>query len=276
MVGVLTPKGQSTYGQDQDDVVLTPFYTAQRKVVGSAQVTAEVSTTTGNGSTNPVLNPYAGVPTTNAVYAASNTLESPFGSTPQVTGVVNNIYVKAVDAKEVDALQTQIQEVLHRRHRIKPNQDNDFTVRNLSEIAEASEASSQVMTLLLAVVASISLLVGGIGIMNIMLVSVTERTREIGIRMAIGARRLHILLQFLVESSLLSILGGLAGGSWESSRRNSVGAGAMADVGISLIGGGRIRIRSGGRSFLRLVSRTQGRITRSDRRAAVRVDKHFG
>ncbi len=211
VVGVLTPKGQSTYGQDQDDVVLTPFYTAQRKVVGSAQVTAEVSTTTGNGSTNPVLNPYAGVPTTNAVYAASNTLESPFGSTPQVTGVVNNIYVKAVDAKEVDALQTQIQEVLHRRHRIKPNQDNDFTVRSLNEIAEASESASRVMTLLLAAVASISLLVGGIGIMNIMLVSVTERTREIGIRMAIGARRLHILLQFLVESSLLSILGGLAG-----------------------------------------------------------------
>ena len=211
VVGVLTPKGQSTYGQDQDDVVLTPFYTAQRKVVGSAQVTAEVSTTTGNGSTNPVLNPYAGVPTTNAVYAASNTLESPFGSTPQVTGVVNNIYVKAVDAKEVDALQTQIQEVLHRRHRIKPNQDDDFTVRSLNEIAEASESASRVMTLLLAAVASISLLVGGIGIMNIMLVSVTERTREIGIRMAIGARRLHILLQFLVESSLLSILGGLAG-----------------------------------------------------------------
>ncbi len=211
VVGVLTPKGQSTYGQDQDDVVLTPFYTAQRKVVGSAQVTAEVSTTTGNGSTNPVLNPYAGVPTTNAVYATSNALMSPFGSTPQVTGVVNNIYVKAVDAEEVDALQAQVQEVLHRRHRIKPNQDDDFTVRSLNEIAEASESASRVMTLLLAAVASISLLVGGIGIMNIMLVSVTERTREIGIRMAIGARRLHILLQFLVESSLLSILGGLAG-----------------------------------------------------------------
>jgi macrolide transport system ATP-binding/permease protein len=211
VVGVLAPKGQSTYGQDQDDVVLTPFYTAQRKVVGSAQVSALVSTTTGNGSTNPVLNPYAGVPTTNAVYATSTALLSPFGSTPQVSGVVNNIYVKAVDAGEVDALLTQVQQVLHRRHRIKPNQDDDFTVRSLNEIAEASESASRVMTLLLAAVASISLLVGGIGIMNIMLVSVTERTREIGIRMAIGARRLHILLQFLVESSLLSILGGLAG-----------------------------------------------------------------
>jgi macrolide transport system ATP-binding/permease protein len=211
VIGVLAVKGQSTYGQDQDDVVLTPFYTAQRKVLGNAQVTSVASSVTGNGSTNPVLNPYSGVPTTNSVYATSTALISPFGSPPQISGVVNNIYVKAIDAKSVDTLLTDIQAVLHRRHRIQPNQDDDFTVRSLNEIAEASESASRVMTLLLAAVASISLLVGGIGIMNIMLVSVTERTREIGIRMAIGARRLHILLQFLVESSLLSILGGVAG-----------------------------------------------------------------
>jgi len=211
VIGVLAAKGQSTYGQDQDDVVLTPFYTAQRKVLGNAQVSTVVSAVTGNGSTNPVLNPYAGVPTTNAVYATSAALISPFGSAPQISGVVNNIYVKAVDAKTVEALQVEIQDVLHRRHRIAPNQDDDFTVRSLNEIAEASESASRVMTLLLAAVASISLLVGGIGIMNIMLVSVTERTREIGIRKAIGARRLHILLQFLVESSLLSVMGGTAG-----------------------------------------------------------------
>jgi macrolide transport system ATP-binding/permease protein len=211
VVGVLTVKGQSSYGQDQDDVVLTPFYTAQRKVLGTSQVTATVSSATGNGSSNPVLNPYAGVPTTNQVYASASALLSPFGNAPQITGVVNNIYVKASDPKVVDTAQTEIQELLHRRHRIQPNQDDDFSVRSLNEIAQASENASQVMTLLLAAVASISLLVGGIGIMNIMLVSVTERTREIGIRMAIGARRLHILLQFLVESALLSILGGLAG-----------------------------------------------------------------
>ena len=108
-------------------------------------------------------------------------------------------------------MQNEIETILHHRHRIQPGQDDDFTVRSLNEIAEASENASRVMTLLLAAVASISLLVGGIGIMNIMLVSVTERTREIGIRMAIGARRLHILLQFLVESLMLSVLGGLAG-----------------------------------------------------------------
>ncbi|MGO9057852.1 MAG: ABC transporter permease [Candidatus Binataceae bacterium] len=211
VIGVLAAKGQSTYGQDQDDVVLTPFYTAQRKVLGNAQVSTVVSAVTGNGSTNPVLNPYSGVPTTNAVYATSSALISPFGSAPQISGVVNNIYVKAIDAKTVEALQVEIQDVLHRRHRIQANQDDDFTVRSLNEIAEASESASRVMTLLLAAVASISLLVGGIGIMNIMLVSVTERTREIGIRKAIGARRLHILLQFLVESSLLSVMGGTAG-----------------------------------------------------------------
>jgi macrolide transport system ATP-binding/permease protein len=212
VVGVLEPKGQSSYGQDQDDVVLTPFYTAERKVLGSSQVTASVSSTTGNGSSNPVLNPYAGVLTTNAIYASDTSLIDPFtGNTPVKSGVVNAIYVKASEADLVDTVLDQIQELLRRRHRIQPNEDDDFSVRSLNEIAEASANASQVMTLLLAAVASISLLVGGIGIMNIMLVSVTERTREIGIRMAIGARRRHILLQFLVESSMLSIMGGAAG-----------------------------------------------------------------
>ncbi len=211
VVGVLSVKGQSSYGQDQDDVVLTPFYTAERKVLGTSQVSATVSSITGNGSSNPVLNPYAGIPTSAATYSSSTALINPFGNSAEISGVVNNIYVKAADANAVDEVQSDIQSILHRRHRIQPGQNDDFSIRSLNEIAEASESASRVMTLLLAAVASISLLVGGIGIMNIMLVSVTERTREIGIRMAIGARRLHILLQFLVESSLLSVLGGLAG-----------------------------------------------------------------
>jgi macrolide transport system ATP-binding/permease protein len=211
VIGVLTVKGQSNFGQDQDDVVLMPFATAERKVLGVAAVTAVVSTVTGNGSTNPVLNPYASVTTSRAVYSTASSLLSPFGSAPKIAGVVNMIYVQAASAEAVDAVQSQVTTVLHRRHHIQPGQDDDFTVRSLNEIAQASESASRVMTLLLAAVASISLLVGGIGIMNIMLVSVTERTREIGIRMAIGARRLHILLQFLVESVLLSIVGGVAG-----------------------------------------------------------------
>ncbi len=213
VVGVLAAKGQSNWGQDQDDVVLMPFDTAERKVLGTSQVSATVPSTT-TGSTNPVLNPYVGVPTTNAtspVYQSSLTVISPFGSPPKISGIVNMIYVKADSAQDVNAAQSQITQLLHRRHNIPPGQDDDFTVRSLSEIAQASESASRVMTLLLAAVASISLIVGGIGIMNIMLVSVTERTREIGIRMAVGARRLHILLQFLVEAVLLSVLGGGAG-----------------------------------------------------------------
>jgi macrolide transport system ATP-binding/permease protein len=140
VIGVLAAKGQTTYGQDQDDVVLTPFYTAQRKVLGNSQVTALVSSVTGNGSTNPVLNPYSSVPTTNAVYATSAALMNPFGSAPQISGVVNNIYVKAIDANSVDALQNEVQAVLHRRHRIQPNQDDDFTVRSLNEIARPLKA----------------------------------------------------------------------------------------------------------------------------------------
>jgi ABC-type antimicrobial peptide transport system permease subunit len=101
--------------------------------------------------------------------------------------------------------------LLARRHRIRPGDANDFSVRNLSQIAETAEGSSRIMALLLAAVASISLVVGGIGIMNILLVSVTERTREIGLRMAIGARRLHVLLQFLAEAVFLSVSGGVIG-----------------------------------------------------------------
>ncbi len=213
VIGVLTAKGQSNWGQDQDDVIVMPFTTAERKVLGTSQVAATVPSTT-MGSTNPVLNPYVSVQTTtaqNPVYQANLAIISPFGGPLKISGVVNMIFITARSARDVDATMTQVEKVLHRRHHIGPGQDDDFTVRSLNEIAQASASASRVMTLLLAAVASISLLVGGIGIMNIMLVSVTERTREIGIRIAIGARRLHILLQFLVESALLSVMGGLAG-----------------------------------------------------------------
>jgi macrolide transport system ATP-binding/permease protein len=210
---VLSIKGQSNFGQDQDDVVLMPFATAERKVLGTSQVSMTVPSTT-TGSTNPVLNPYVNVPLTganSAMYQSSSAVISPFGSPPKISGVVNMIFVKAKSADQIDLAMEQVERVLRVRHRIGPKQDEDFTVRNLSDIAEASESATRVMTLLLAAVASISLLVGGIGIMNIMLVSVTERTREIGIRMAIGARRIHVMLQFLVEAVLLSAMGGLAG-----------------------------------------------------------------
>ncbi len=124
---------------------------------------------------------------------------------------LRSINVQASGAKVLTQTQTQISELLRQRHRIQPGRDDDFTVRNQQEIAEAATATNKIMTMLLAVIASVSLLVGGIGIMNIMLVSVTERTREIGIRMAVGAHGRDILMQFLIEAITLSSLGGILG-----------------------------------------------------------------
>jgi putative ABC transport system permease protein len=161
VIGVLSFKGGSGMGGDQDDVVLVPLLTAQRKLLGITHV--------------------------------------------------NSVTVSAVNEAAVDVATQQITDLLRQRHRIRPGGDDDFFIFTQKDIATAAESSSQVMTLLLASIAAVSLLVGGIGIMNIMLVSVTERTREIGIRRAIGARRNDILLQFLVEAACLSLAGGALG-----------------------------------------------------------------
>ena len=164
VIGLLASKGQTSWGQDQDDVILMPFPTAERRVLGTL-----------------------------------------------ILGTVDMIYVATPTPGDIPEAERQIRTLLHDRHRIQPGRDDDFTVRNLNEIAEASKMASQVMTNLLLSVASISLLVGGIGIMNIMLVSVTERTREIGVRMAVGAKTRHILVQFLVEAIVVSMIGGAVG-----------------------------------------------------------------
>jgi putative ABC transport system permease protein len=126
-------------------------------------------------------------------------------------GMVRIIMVKARTEQDLGPAEQQINELLRQRHHIGQKQDNDFTVRNLTQMMQAAEQSTKVMTLLLGAIASVSLLVGGIGIMNIMLVSVTERTREIGIRMAIGAKTWDIRLQFIIEALILSLTGGVAG-----------------------------------------------------------------
>ena len=141
--------------------------------------------------------------------------------------LVRTIWVKSYTAEGVDESVRAMTELLRQRHRIQPGQPDDFYVRNLSQILQARADSSRVMTLLLAAVASVSLIVGGIGIMNIMLVSVTERTREIGLRMAVGAKGIDILLQFLIEAVTLSLIGGIIG----------VILGLMGSVGIAEIGG---------------------------------------
>ena len=189
VIGVLGSKGQTPFGTDQDDVIMVPFSTGERKVLGVAAPSQEQ------------------VPLNWAYPPAPN----PYNFKQRMTGFVNQIYVQAASPAHVQPAIGQATEILTRRHRIRAGDANDFSVRNLSQIAETAETSSRIMALLLAAVASISLVVGGIGIMNILLVSVTERTREIGLRMAIGARRLHVLLQFLAEAVLLSVTGGVAG-----------------------------------------------------------------
>ena len=129
----------------------------------------------------------------------------------QFPGMVRQIAVQVKDLEMMKEAEDQINALLRQRHRIPPSQDNDFTVRNLTEVMAGAERSADVMSLLLGAIASISLIVGGIGIMNIMLVSVTERTREIGIRIAVGAKSNDILLQFLIESLILSLIGGALG-----------------------------------------------------------------
>ncbi len=189
VVGLLASKGQSAFGQDQDDLVIIPFATAERRVLGVA----------APSQAQAASNPY---------FPA---LANPYGTPPRLTGYVNQIYVQASNPGAVASALQQATAILLRRHRIRADDMPDFSIRNLSQIAQTASSSSRIMALLLAVVASISLLVGGIGIMNILLVSVTERTREIGLRMAIGARRIHVLLQFLTEAVLLSMMGGAVG-----------------------------------------------------------------
>ena len=164
VLGVLASKGQSTWGQDQDDTIFIPLTTAQKRLFGM-----------------------------------------------QFPGMVRVIAVQAREPELMKDVENQINDLLRQRHRIQPKQENDFSVRNLTEIMATAEQSADVMSYLLGAIASISLIVGGIGIMNIMLVSVTERTREIGIRIAVGAKGRDILLQFLIESLVLSLIGGMMG-----------------------------------------------------------------
>ena len=164
VIGILSSKGQSLSGQDQDDIVVLPFTTAERKVLGT-----------------------------------------------KFLGTVGIIMVATQHRYSIPAAVEEIKELLRARHRIHPSEENDFTIRTMEDVAKTVAGASRTMMVMLLSIASISLVVGGIGIMNILLVSVTERTREIGIRMAVGAKRAHILLQFLVEAIILTAIGGVAG-----------------------------------------------------------------
>lgn len=161
VIGVLAKKGENTFGQDQDDVILTPVTTAQKRILAS-------------------------------IY-------------------YQNIFCSAIDEKSTDQAAAEIRRLLRSSHKLGNGEEDDFTVRTQAELISTFSSTSRILTVLLAVIAGISLIVGGIGIMNIMYVSVTERTREIGLRMSIGASGMDILLQFLIEAILISITGGLIG-----------------------------------------------------------------
>ncbi|HZM13309.1 MAG TPA: ABC transporter permease [Bacteroidales bacterium] len=161
IIGVLKEKGQNSFGQDQDDVLIAPYTTVQKRILAQTHI--------------------------------------------------QSIQMSARSAEESELAQIQVEEVLRRTHKLRENEDNDFIIRSQEELATTMTSVTDILTILLGAIAGISLLVGGIGIMNIMYVSVTERTREIGLRMSIGGRGVDILMQFLIESILLSVFGGLIG-----------------------------------------------------------------
>ncbi|HEX9155658.1 MAG TPA: ABC transporter permease [Nitrospira sp.] len=164
VIGVLSPKGQSAQGSDQDDVIFIPFTTAERKVFGTSFI-----------------------------------------------GSVGAMFASTAQSEDLPIAVEQMREVIRARHRLQGEQADDFTIKTQVDIGRVQEGTSQTLTIMLFSIASVSLLVGGIGIMNILLVSVTERTREIGVRMAVGAKRRHIVIQFLIEAMTLSLLGGALG-----------------------------------------------------------------
>jgi len=162
VIGLLEKKGQNTFGQDQDDIIIAPFSTVQKRLMSSSKF-------------------------------------------------ISSIYASGSSEKVIEKAKDEIGTILREQHKLTPHDDDDFTVRSQADIANIFGSISKIMTILLASIAGISLLVGGIGIMNIMLVSVTERTREIGIRMAIGAKGRDVLIQFMIEAIFISFLGGLIG-----------------------------------------------------------------
>ncbi|RPE75471.1 ABC transporter permease [Vulcaniibacterium tengchongense] len=166
VVGTLKPKGQGSFGQDQDDVVMVPLETARRRLMGSMGLPA---------------------------------------------GAVMQIALTVADAKDLDYVQGEVEALLRQRHRIQPGEEDDFNVRNIAEIVATRTATTNLMSKMLGAVATICLVIGGIGIMNIMLVSVTERIREIGLRMAVGAGPGDIRRQFLAEAMLIALIGGVIG-----------------------------------------------------------------
>jgi ABC-type lipoprotein export system ATPase subunit/ABC-type antimicrobial peptide transport system permease subunit len=227
VIGVLEKKGANMMGMDQDDIVLAPWTTVKYRVSGTMLTNTNQSAAAGGSSSgntsssgtnstsvsaatgvNTLMNLYPG---TTGLYSTTVGTEQADLPQPVRFANVDQIYCKAVTQDRMDDAQTQVTAAMRQAHRLRSDQDDDFNIRNMADLVKTMSSSSELMGTLLVVVATVSLVVGGVGIMNIMLVSVTERTREIGLRMAVGAKAGHILQQFLVEAVVLCLLGGAIG-----------------------------------------------------------------
>jgi ABC-type antimicrobial peptide transport system permease subunit len=211
VTGVLSRKGASMMGSDQDDVVLAPWTTVDGRIEGQSQTS--IPSAAASSSTSDAVNSLANKYPTGKVALYPGDTAAAQANTPMPIRFVkvDQIIASAVSPDQVQAAVDQITALLRERHGLRPDQPDDFTLRNMAELADTLDATGRLMRNLLLAVAMISLVVGGVGIMNIMLVSVTERTREIGLRMAVGARARDILRQFLAESIVLCLIGGAIG-----------------------------------------------------------------
>lgn len=210
VVGVLPAKGANMMGLDQDDIILAPWTSIKYRVTGSSLTTSQSSGSSVGTSdkVNTLSNLYPGG---SALYPARSAIQEANQPMPVRFANIDQIMASAQSAAEIETAIDQITSVLRERHRIRPGEADDFNIRDLTEVTKMLSSTTTLMTNLLLAVAMISLVVGGVGIMNIMLVSVTERTREIGLRMAVGARGSDILRQFLVEAVVLCLVGGALG-----------------------------------------------------------------
>jgi ABC-type antimicrobial peptide transport system permease subunit len=213
VVGVLRVKGANMMGADQDDIILAPWTTIKYRVIGTTLTAVNQSSTSSSSGTSSEVNSLNKLyPTTQLnLYPLPSATQAADNPQPVRFTNVDHILASAWSTEEIPLAVRQVIELLRERHRIRPGEAEDFSVRNMAEMMKTLSSTTVLITNLLLSVALISLLVGGVGIMNIMLVSVTERTREIGLRMAVGARARDILRQFLVEAVVMCLAGGAIG-----------------------------------------------------------------